>query len=243
MNADDIAKCKEAVSAAASVANFNSATHVRHTEQLVDEINRALKELGKQDLDSTFQAVWHKFKTDDGERIVYGLEFSCESTQDLPKSPSQIREACGSRGLRVTEVDYSVETQKYRVVLQITGQTATRRSRRLRDENPDFKLDEAAVPAKIARKLGDSFLDDELKEEAGIARAPASRAIKISSKSRFGHKRRSPKKTLKRRTARDSSAPSKRSWFSFSYWFGGGETSEDNEVIDVYKDDQSLFAY
>jgi len=85
--------------------------------------------------------------------------------------------------------------------------------------------------------------DDELKEEAGIARAPASRAIKISSKSRFGHKRRSPKKTLKRRTARDSSAPSKRSWFSFSYWFGGGETSEDNEVIDVYKDDQSLFAY
>lgn len=243
MNADDNAKCKEAVSGAASVANFNSATHVRHTEQLVDETNRALKEFGKQDLECELQTVWHKFKTDDGERVVYGLEFVCASTQDLPKSPSQIREACEARGLRVKEVDYNLDTQKYRVVLQITGQTATRRSRRLRDENPDFQLDEAAVPVKIARKLGDSFLDDEVKEEAGIARVPASRAIKISSKNRFGHKRRSPKKTLKRRTAHGAGTPAKPSWFSFSYWFGGGETSEDKEVIDVYKDDQGLFAY
>ena len=240
MNSTDKEKLESAVSDAAKMANFNSATHVRHVEQLVDEVNRAFKHLGKQDLDPELVSVWHTFKTDEEERVVYGLEFLCESTQDLPKSPSQIREASTAAGLRVDEVDYNTQTQKYRVVLHMNGQAATRRSRRLRDETPDFQLDESAVPAKLARQLSTSMLDPEIKEEAGIVRVPAVRAMKISSKNRFSERRRSPKKVAKRRS-RDSNE-SKKSWFSFSYWFGG-ETSEDREVVDVYKDDHGLFAY
>lgn len=244
MNSADKSKLDAAVSSAASVANFNEATHVRHVEQLIDETNRALTQFGKQELNAELKSAWHTYNTNASERVVYGLEFLCASTQDLPKSPAQIRDACSAAGLRVDEVDYNTATQKYRVELKLTGQAATRRSRRLRDEDPAFKLDESAVPAKIARQLGTSMVDPDIKEEAGIARTPAVKAIKISSKNRFSSRRRSPKKVLKRRVG--SGAAAKKSglstWFSYSGWFGG-ETSEDKEVVSAYQDDQGLFAY
>lgn len=242
MNSTDKQKLETAVSTAASVANFNEATHVRHLEQLVDETNRALSQFGKQDLEAELKSAWHTYNTNEAGRVVYGLEFLCSSTQDLPKSPAQIRDACCSAGLQVDEVDYDAATQKYRVELKKVGQEATRRSRRLRDETPDFKLDESAVPAKIARQLGDNLLDSDVKEEAGIARTPAARAIKISAKNRFSERRRSPKKIVKRGNRTSSKKSGLASWFSYSAWFGG-ETSEDKEVVQAYKDDQGLFAY
>lgn len=229
-----------AVSEAADVANFNAATHTRHSEQLADAVLRALDHLGRNELDPELASAWHAYKTDDDSRVLYYLEFVCDLTADLPKSPSQIREACRSAGMRVKGVDYDTKTQQYHVVVEVTGQEAARRSRRLRDENPDFRLDDSAVPPKVARMLKTETLDPEVTEQAGIARAPAVPFMTISSKNRFRQRRRSPKKCAKKKS--EKTETQRPSWFSFSYWFGGSG-NEDNEIVEAYKDDQNLFVY
>jgi len=242
MNTADMERLNATVAEAARVANANEATRVRHLEQLQEATNRAVKLLDAQGLDASLASAWHTYSTSRENQVVYSVELAATGSADVPKSPSQISQACTDGGVPAETVDYAAADQTYKIVFAVNGQAATRRSRRLRDEDPDFQIDDTAVPSKLARLLDNTDIGTTVKQRAGIVRSPAVRSLKIQPAKRFRETRAAPKKLIAKPGAhkKETSGAKSGGWFGFLGWFG---RSLDKDIADQYQDEHDMFAY
>jgi len=251
MTSEQTEKLQTCVSAAARIASIGEASRKRHLDQLRDESDRILSLFEQQKFSGRLVDCHHTYNTEQSQLVQYALKFEFTNTGELPKSSHQLKSQCQTAGFDVKSIDYEASNQTYTIVFGVEGQAVpTRRSRRLREEEPLAAVYKNRVPDKVARLLDNDGLDHEMQAHLGVARGNAVRSLKIRKGERFSKQRSKPKpaiaKPIKHHKAgaADAEPSEKLSIFSFKYWFGGGGGGGDQKaLVEAYKDEHKMFTY